>query len=96
MHVLLFSESLIRLQLVQQMFEVAQCCSERHGRFQSAIYVWVLPVVVKLLCDCNGEVCMLSLCCTVVALQVIFSHFSELYILEDARHISCREVRPGM
>jgi len=41
---------------MQQMYEVAQCCSERLGRFQSAIYIWVLPVAVKLLCDCNGEV----------------------------------------
>jgi len=51
-----FTESVIRLQLMRQMYEVAQCCSEKLGRFQSAIYIWILPVVVKLLCDCNGEV----------------------------------------
>jgi len=41
---------------MRQMHEVALNCSERLGRFQSAIYIWILPVVIKLLCDCNGEV----------------------------------------
>ena len=49
-------EGLVRLELVRRMYEIAQCCSERLGQFQSSVYIWVLPVVVKLLCDCNGEV----------------------------------------
>ena len=53
---LCFSEAIIRLELMRQAYEIAQCCSERLGHFQSAVYIWVLPVVVKQLCDCNGEV----------------------------------------
>jgi len=41
---------------MRQMYEIVQCCSERLDQFQSAVYTWILPVVVKLLCDCTGEV----------------------------------------
>jgi len=58
---MIFSEHIIRLELMRRMHEIAVCCSERLGRFQSSVYIWLLPVIVKLVCDHNSEVNSISI-----------------------------------